>query len=146
MLQSGKTARKKEKLIIGRRELADFPEFKLYGIEVKVDTGAYTSSIHCTEIEEKNGKIYCRFSDLGHPDYNHKELVFEKYTLKLVKSSNGSVENRYKIQTLIRIFQTNYKIELTLTDRSEMKFPVLLGRKFLSKKFIVDVTLKYQNK
>jgi len=52
------------------------------------------------------------------------------------------VEERVSIITEISIFQKKYPIELTLTERLEMKHPVLLGRKFISKKFLVDTSRK----
>jgi hypothetical protein len=121
----------KEKIIIGRREKANFPELLLHDIAVKIDTGAYTSSFHCHEIQEINGKLSCRFLDPDHPDYNNKEFYFDTYEKKAVKSSNGQIENRFKIVTTIELGGTCHPIALTLTDRAEMKYPVLLGRKFL---------------
>jgi hypothetical protein len=65
-----------------------------------------------------------------------------------VKSSNGIVENRFLIATEILIFDKKYPIRLTITERGSMKYPVLLGRKFLSNKFVVDtskVNLSHDN-
>jgi hypothetical protein len=68
-----------------------------------------------------------------------------------VRSSNGSVDMRFEVQGNIRLFKKLYKISLTLSNREEMKYPVLIGRKFLSPKFIVDPELQdvsylqYQN-
>ena len=136
--------KKIEKKIIGRREKASFPDLHLHGISVKIDTGAYTSSIHCHDIQETGGVLICKFLDPEHPEYKHKEFRFDVFERKSVKSSNGLIENRYKIITRIELGGHIYKISLTLADRGEMKYPVLLGRKFLSKKFIVDVSLKNQ--
>ncbi|MCB0532936.1 MAG: ATP-dependent zinc protease [Lewinellaceae bacterium] len=134
------------KLLLGRREKANFPELQLFNIDAKVDTGAYTSSIHCHDIREVGNQLYCKFLDPAHPDYQEKEFQFNTYARKTVKSSNGQIENRYKITTKIELGERRYSISLTLTDRAKMKYPVLLGRKFLSRKFIVDVSLKYQLK
>lgn len=125
---------------IGRREKADFPSLGLEDIDVKIDTGAYTSSIHCVDMKEIDRKLYCKFLDESHPAYNHKELVFEEYRLAEVKSSNGISEIRYQIVIPILFGKNLYDIELTLSDRAEMKYPVLIGRKFLHGKFIVDVS------
>jgi len=130
------------KIIIGRIDKADFPELGLNNIAIKIDTGAYTSSIHCKDIHEKNGMLYCNFLDKEHPDYNRKSLVFNTYETIKVKSSNGIAEKRYEINSSIKIFGKVYKISLSLSDRKEMKFPVLIGRKFLNSKFIVDPQLK----
>ncbi len=135
-----------KKIIIGRKDIADFEKLQLFGIEVKIDSGAYTSSFHCHKIEKvvKNEKemIRCNFLDPGHAQYHEKEFCFESFKIRNVKSSNGLVEERFSVQTEITIFQQKYPIELTLTERQEMKHPVLLGRKFLSKKFVIDTSRK----
>lgn len=130
------------KLTIGRTDIADFPKLDLFGIDIKIDTGAYTSSFHCHHIEVVNNKLKCQFLDPKHEKYHEKYFLFENFTQKKVKSSNGMVENRYLIRTEILIFNQVFPIELTLTERGSMKYPVLLGRKFLSKKFIVDTAKK----
>jgi hypothetical protein len=130
------------KKIIGRIDKADFPSLDLFDIDVKIDTGAYTSSIHCHKYYEEDGVLKCLFYDKGHPHYNGKEIVFENFTTTKVKSSNGIVQRRYKVKTRVVFFNKKYSINLTLNDRVDMKYPILIGRKFLIKKFIVDVDLK----
>tara|TARA_R110000850_G_scaffold271031_2_gene404677 strand:+ start:70957 stop:71385 length:429 start_codon:yes stop_codon:yes gene_type:complete len=129
------------KKTIGRIDKADFPLLDLYEIAVKIDTGAYTSSIHCKDVVEENGFLKCNFLDEEHPDYDGKEIIFKEYKTAKVKSSNGIIQTRYKIKTEIILFGEKHSIALTLSDREEMKFPVLLGRTFLNKKFIVDTSL-----
>ncbi len=137
---------KKKKIIIGRKDVADFEKLNLFSIEVKIDSGAYTSSFHCHKIGTvvKNGKelLRCNFLDPGHPQYHEKEFFFEEFEIKNVRSSNGTVEERFLISTEITIFKERFPIELTLTERQEMKYPVLLGRKFLSKRFVIDTSKK----
>lgn len=134
------------KITIGRVDKADFPELSLSGIDLKIDSGAYTSSIHCANVEEINvgGENLIKFTllDPEHSLYNNKEFKTKKYTSKAVKSSNGISEMRFLIKTEIFIFDTLFPIHLTLTERKDMKFPILLGRKFLSKKFIIDTAKK----
>jgi hypothetical protein len=127
-----------EKRMIGRYDRADFPGLHLNDISVKIDTGAYTSSIHCDNIKEEDGVLKCTFLDEEHPLYNGKEFTFTDYDVVFVKSSNGMVQKRYQIQSTISLFNRTYKISLSLSARQEMRFPVLLGRKFITKKFIVD--------
>ena len=124
--------------MIGRYDRADFPGLHLNDISVKVDTGAYTSSIHCDNITEEEGVLKCTFLDEEHPLYNGREFTFTEYDIVFVKSSNGMVQKRYQIQTKITLFERTFKISLSLSARQEMRFPVLLGRKFITKKFIVD--------
>lgn len=131
----------KTKKIIGRIEQANFIDLGLMDIDVKVDTGAYTSSIHCHDIQEVSNQLHCHFLDKAHPAYNNKKLIFDNYEIAVVKSSNGIAEPRYKIFTKVQLGAKKYSISLTLTDRGEMRYPVLIGRKFLNKKFLVDVSL-----
>lgn len=130
-----------EKIVIGRFEKADFPLLDLENISIKIDTGAYTSSIHCDNIVEKEDQLYCTFLDEEHPLYNGKEFIFKNYDIVFVKSSNGIIQKRYQVQSTIIIFDKVFKISLSLSARQEMRFPVLIGRKFLTKKFLVDPEL-----
>ena len=61
---------------------------------------------------------------------------------KMVKSSNGISEKRFLIETEIVIFNESFPIHLTLSERKDMTFPILLGRKFLNKKFVIDTAKK----
>ncbi len=124
---------------IGRFDKADFPLLDFFDIEIKIDTGAFTSSIHCKNMKVEDNYLKCNFLDEEHPMYHGREIVFDEYDVKVVKSSNGSAEARYRIETEIVIFGETHSIFLTLSDREEMRFPVLLGRNFLSKKFMVDI-------
>lgn len=132
--------------IIGIIDKADFPELNLRNISLKIDTGAYTSSIHCHEVKEVelNGEKHIEFKilDPSHKKYNNKVFHVKNYEVKSVKSSFGDIEQRFIVNTKIVIFEKEYAIKLSLSDRSEMKFPILLGRRFLNKRFIVDSSLK----
>ncbi|GAB2546419.1 ATP-dependent zinc protease family protein [Rufibacter soli] len=136
-----------EKSIIGRREMVDFPDLALFEIEAKVDTGAFTSSIHCNNIREVNlpdgqRAIHFELLDEGHPAYNHKAFEFTEFSLRNVKSSFGDVQERYIIRTKIILHGQEVETEFSLSDRSDLKYPVLLGRTLLRKRFIVDVSRK----
>lgn len=130
------------KQILGRTDIVNFPDLNLYNISVKIDTGAYTSAIHCSEIIEENNVLKCVFYDKDHPDYNDQPIIFNTYSTTGVKSSNGFKENRFKIKSTIELFGKTYKINLTLSTRDDMRFPVLIGRQFLKRKFLVDVDLE----
>lgn len=136
--------------IIGRAEVVDFPEWDLYDISAKIDTGAYTSSLHCHHIEriKKDGNEYVRFNllDPSHETYNEKLFELPIYKSKTVKSSNGVSEERFIVKTKLILLGKTLKAELSLTDRSEMRYPVLIGRKLIKGNFIVDVSKKFQNK
>ncbi len=130
-----------EKQVIGRVDKADFPLLNLEDIAIKIDTGAYTSSIHCDNIVEREDALHCTFLDEEHPLYNGKEFIFKNYDIVFVRSSNGIIQKRFQVQSTIKIFDKVFKISLSLSARQEMRYPVLIGRKFLTKKFIVDTEL-----
>jgi hypothetical protein len=134
------------KITIGRSDKASFPELSLSDIDVKIDSGAYTSSIHCSTINEitVNDVSLIQFNllDPKHPFYSNTAFTFKNYTSKIIKSSNGISEMRFMIRTEIYIFKETFPIYLTLSERTDMKFPILLGRKFLNKKFVIDTACK----
>ena len=130
------------KKIVGRVDKIDFPKLGLFNIDVKIDTGAYTSAIHCSEIIEENNSLRCIFNSDEHQNFGKTEIIFNNFSRTNVKSSNGFKENRYKIKSEVIFFGKTYKINLTLSTRDDMKFPVLIGRQFLKQKFIVDVDLE----
>jgi len=136
----------RQKKIIGRLVNVSFPEWDIEQITAKIDTGAYTSSIHCHHVElykEKGVEMVSFYLlDPSHPEYEGKTYHSEVHGLKMIKSSNGVSEERIIIKTDIRIQGDQFSIELSLADRTEMKYPVLIGRKFLQKKYIVDVSIK----
>ncbi len=128
------------KIVIGRKDKVDLPDFQIYNINAKVDTGAYTSSIHCTKIKLIDGVLHFQIPGLIEKEV--KDFHTETYSIKNVKSSNGKTESRFTIKTHIKLFGRTYQTEFTLTDRSKMKYPILLGRKVITKRFLVDVSKK----
>ena len=139
--------KKVAKKIIGRLEFVDLPKWEIEQIESKIDTGAFSSSLHCHNIEEydKNNEKWVRFNllDPDHSSYNDRLFSLPIHDTRDVKSSNGQTELRVFVKTKICFFNDEYDIELSLTNRSEMKYPLLIGRKFLKKKFLVDVSKKH---
>ena len=144
---SGVMAKKKPvKKTIGRRELVDFPDLDLWEVEAKVDTGAYTSALHCSNIHEEtqNGQtlISVEFLDPTHPAYNHRKLSFSQFEVRDIRSSFGDVQERYVIRTRIRLFGKDLEADFSLSDRSDLRYPVLIGRTLLQGNFVVDVSRK----
>ena len=136
---------KPDKCIIGRRDLIDLPEFDLHNIEAKVDTGAYTSAIHCSHIQviERKGVKKISFHILGTHQIGvgHRVFTTKNFKEKKIISSFGQIEERFVIKTKIKLFGKVFRAEFSLSDRTEMRFPVLLGRKLLRNRFMVDVSL-----
>lgn len=137
-----------EKIIIGRKDFADFPAFNLVNIAVKVDTGAYTSSIHCdyAKLVERNGKPVLEVRFFEQMGKDTQTFFFEKYKQKVVRSSSGEGEFRYFIEGTITLFDKQYTTLFSLTKRVSMKHPVLLGRKLLNRNFVVDSSKVYLSK
>ena len=130
-----------EKIIVGALEYCDLPDLGLSRLQVRVDTGATTSSLHVDNIEEftKDGKRWVRF-DI-HPDvHNVKKIVTTTARLKgkkMVKSSSADKEKRVVIRTKIKMGTNTWPIKLTLTDRSSMNYLMLLGREAMSDRILV---------
>lgn len=132
-----------EKLTLGRKDKIDLPEFGLENIEAKIDTGANRSSIHCSKIEHKDFEGVDSIIFSIPLDGNGEENSFHSadFFKKKIKSSSGHVEERYIIKTTVVLFGKRFKTSFSLSDRTEMKYPILLGRKLLAAHFIVDVQL-----
>lgn len=126
---------------IGWKETVDLPDFELYNLPAKVDTGARTSVLHCSHIQllYKDGKRFVEFCPLD-KDAGSKKILLPFHNERTIRNSFGQEENRYTVKTTIRMFGKDYKIELSLRDRSGMEFPMLLGRSFIRGKFLVDVS------
>src|ERR1051326_9215187 len=134
------TAKKKrEKQVIGRREHVDFPELGIFGLTAKIDTGAYTAALHCHDIFVKDGTLHFKLLDPTHPEYNERPQQFSDFFEKEIKNSFGESEKRYIIRTSVRLGKRNISSVISLTNRCTMRYPVLIGRRMLKGKFIVDV-------
>jgi hypothetical protein len=128
---------------LGSFEVVSLPQFGLTDIVAKIDTGAYSGALHCTDIRViRRGLIRKRilqFTPTGNPEYKTESDTFVK---KYVRSSTGHRVARYLIPTKIVIAGQSYKIEIGLSDRSDMKKQVLIGRRFLRENnMLVDVNL-----
>ena len=127
-----------EHKIIGRSDRVDLPELGVEDIPAKIDTGAYRSSLHCEKIGLEGDQL-CFTLRTAQGDQQYRTEEWEE---KVVKSSNGKAQKRFVIKTPIRLFGKNYKTTISLTDRSKMRNPLLIGRKMLKGRFMVDVSKK----
>lgn len=130
-------------LIIGRHEWVTIPEFGMEGIPAKVDTGAYSSSIHCSHNALIGDRLEFILLDIGIPGYTGKTLSTTRFKKKKVKNSFGQTEERFIITTEVEIMGKSFKADFSLSNRSELRFPILLGRKMLKNRFQVDVSKKF---
>jgi hypothetical protein len=139
-MRAKKIRKPKPILTIGRRETVDFPDLGLFGLAAKIDTGANTTALHCHDVRVENNVLIFRLLDETHPEYQDTEHRFEKFEQKTIKSSMGESEERYIIRTRITIGKRTLRGIVSLTDRAKMKYPVLIGRRLLKNRFLVDVS------
>lgn len=135
-------------LVIGRCELVDFPELGLAAMHAKVDTGARTSSLHATHARlfDKDGEQWVRFTaprSLGHAPQRCEARLHER---RLVRSSSGHVQYRYVIETPMVLGPLRWEAQITLANRASMAFPVLIGRRALSRGFLVNSARRWMLK
>ncbi len=142
--------RKKHKIrLIGRREYVSLSQLGVFNIEAKIDTGAYTSSLHCENIrvDYENSKPILYFTlepaEVNSPE--PKTLRFEEFTQKTIKNSFGEMEERFVIKTLVHIGKKRVRTEISLTNRNTMRYPLLIGRRVLKGKFLIDVNQVHLN-
>lgn len=128
--------------LLGRSDRFDLPGLGLEDIHAKIDTGAYTCSLHCSSAKVVNGKLEFVLLDEEHPEFTGMKFTFSKYTQREIKNSFGEAEMRFVIKTTIKIFDRVIKAEFSLSDRDKLRFPVLIGRKILRHRFLIDVTKK----
>lgn len=126
--------------LIGRREFVDFPELGLNGMDAKIDTGAYTSSLHCESIDlvNENGSPVLYFTLEQDQRAPHR---FETFRVKKIKNSFGEMEERVVIKTLVKIGRKKVLTSISLTNRDSMRYPVLIGRRILKGRFLIDVNI-----
>jgi len=128
--------------ILGRSDRVDLPGLGLEDIQAKIDTGAYTSSLHCLRAELIDGKLEFVLLDEEHPEFTGIKYTFRKFDQREIKNSFGEAELRFVIKTKVKIFDNVIRAEFSLSNRGNLKFPVLLGRKILRHRFLIDVTKK----
>ena len=128
--------------LLGRSDRVDLPKLGLYDLHAKVDTGAYTCCLHCSKAEVVNGQLEFVLLDEEHPEFTGMKFVFRKFKQREIRNSFGESELRYIIKTTIKIFDRRIRAEFSLSNRGSLKFPVLLGRKILRNRFLIDVTKK----
>ena len=125
--------------IIGSTEYVSVGKIKK--VPAKIDTGADSSAIWASNIEvQKDGTLtYSLFAPKS-PYYTGEILKNKEYTVSLVRSSNGGEQIRYRVKLPIKINGHTVKASLTLADRSRNHFPILIGRRTISGRFLVDVS------
>lgn len=125
--------------IIGSTTRVDFPELSLLGVPAKVDTGADSSAIWASNIVEKQGELSFELFRPESSFYTGKTITTKKYVIRLITNSFGQTEYRYKVPLKIKLEGKLVIARFTLSDRGQNKYPMLIGRRTLHGKFVVDV-------
>jgi hypothetical protein len=129
---------------IGATDIVDLPELKWYHVPVRVDSGAATSSIHCSKVRlVRNGEHatlhFYLDTKKGAPQ---QSFSVDEFKETVIRNSSGKEEKRYVIKTQIKLFGKKIRTEFSLANRRKMSFPILLGRKLLKNRFVIDVSQK----
>ncbi len=133
---------KDQRIRIGWREWIELPELGIHSIKAKIDTGARTSSLHAFQVEtfRRSGRDFARFR--VHPFQRDSIRVVQAEAplidVRTIRSSSGHITERPVITTQIRLFDEFWTIELTLANRDQMGFRMLLGREAIRGRFLVD--------
>jgi hypothetical protein len=127
--------------IIGRAEQIDLLDLDLSKIPAKVDTGADVSSIWASLVKETDKGLNVIFFGESSPHFSGKVVTFPKSSFSITRVANsfGQKETRYKLKLRVRINGRVFRATFTLSDRSQKLYPILLGRRLLNGKFLVDV-------
>lgn len=136
-----------EKVVVGWREWVALPQAEVAWVKAKIDTGARSSSIHAFDLEthDVDGQEWVRFSI--HPwqksDQDVAGLSLPVLDRREVRSSNGQVEQRYAVSLDVTLAGRTITTVMTLSNRDEMGFRMLIGREALERGFLVDAALSY---
>ena len=135
-----KLIKQKNPKTIGMLLQVNLPLLGVKSLTAKVDTGAFSGSLHATDIKEVEfeNKKSLQFTPHG----KKSSVTLDSFHSRTIKSSNGHRSLRYAIETEVVIMGNRYPITITLSDRASMKYPMLIGRKFLrTHGFLVDVSI-----
>ncbi len=117
-------------IVIGWQEHIDLPLLGLTNLKAKIDTGARTSALHATNIVEfeRDGVPWVRFHTKFNDDANDVDVECPIHDRRHITNTSGVPEQRIIIRTKFRLGAKLWKIDLSLTERTEMKFRMIVGR------------------
>ncbi|SEP96061.1 ATP-dependent zinc protease family protein [Thalassovita taeanensis] len=137
---TAKTGRKpRPPMIIGWRERIALPELGLPLLTAKIDTGARTSALHATRIRifEREGQEWVRFHIPHASGLKARDCEARLVDQRAIKNTSGTPQDRLVIETLLVLDGRKWRIDVSLTDRSGMVMPIILGRTAIRKRGIL---------
>lgn len=131
---------------LGWRERLALPQLGIDVLKAKLDTGARSSALHVDTLEEfhRDGATWLRFTmHVGRRQ--PQEVCCEAPALdrRTVTDTGGRRTERWFIRSEVQLAGQYFSVDINLTDRRHMLFPMLLGRSALSGRFAVDPALSY---
>ena len=136
----------KQKIILGWCEYFDLPLLGVSKIKAKLDTGAATSAIDASHLEiyEKSGEKWVKCLIYPHGRNNKSISIDVKIAAqRSISDSSGFRQKRYIIKTELEISGIKWEAEISLADRATMRVPMLIGRKSLKRKFLVNPSRRF---
>ncbi len=131
-------------LVVGQVEYAILGKNKLQQ-KARIDTGATTTSIGAHDISmfERDGNTWVRFKVFDRVSGESYDFEEEKTGRALIKRNDAEPDRRVVVEMLLTIGRVSKVTEVTLADREQFDFPVLVGRNFLEGDCVVDVSREY---
>lgn len=134
--------------MVGWREWVALPDIGVRRIKAKLDTGARSSALHAFNVrpERRGGGLFVRFDvhPLQRNDENYKTCFAEAVDYRWITNSGGGREKRFVVLTTLQMGGDAWSIEVTLTDRDQMGFRMLIGRTAMERRLIIDPTVSYR--
>jgi len=129
-------------IVIGRAELVRLVDCSEQNLPAKIDTGADISSIWATAIAEDAAGLHFTLFDRSSKFYDGRQITIPKgkYRLTRIANSFGVKELRYVVKLRVEVKGRIIRASFSLADRSLKTYPMLLGRRLLKGKFLVDVS------
>lgn len=137
----------KDKVLVGGLEYIYIPSSKIT-LKARIDTGAKTTSIHAVDVKEfeRDGKRWVKFKLLSGKDRFVEKALPIVRTVRIKQDADEQSQRRYVVKMTINLGTLSQLVEVTLNDRSNLLYPVLIGRNYLTGVAVVDVSSKYLTK
>ncbi|WP_269542099.1 ATP-dependent zinc protease family protein [Cerasicoccus fimbriatus] len=129
---------------IGWKETIDLPDWGAANLVAKADTGAKSSALDVRNIQLlPNGRVRFTLAADRKDASLTQEIEADIVKEQKVRSSNGQLQRRVKVETTLKIGRRRKKVTFSLVNRHHMICRVLLGREALAGDFVVDSSQKY---